>query len=476
MESNVRDRLAKALLKDLSSEENTRTRKQLQRARPQVLFLENLDFINDTIKELTERKHLDEDIALLEFSTEDLKKARKVAERYQEGYIKRHKRYPTGASNIENTMGGRHMKDKFSSDFDKVKRGTAFICSSFAQIGKCKKEIIDLFVTTSEHNIRKLRASVDRGHGASDGLAVSGVQIAKGMGRAQNALGEDEEARKLFQKEFKEHITGDQFKTGDLALTPDEVTDLLRVTVEYKQVVTDKGVLSATYIPFITYQDKYTNQATDRAREVVAKKVVQSFFEKIGAEGLASMEGSSTLKQKMISKAIAPIVDVDIKNKKIKVDAVIDPRKVKLKTKGKVSQGRKAKSKAKFKVTQAKSAGIKSTGKVKKATASNFSVAAIMGNLNAQLPDKVAQNMGSPALEYRTGRFASSVRATDIATTPRGFPSIGYTYQRDPYEVFESTSGSRFADAQRDPRVIIDKSIREIAAEMAIGRLFTRRT
>ena len=99
-----------------------------------------------------------------------------------------------------------------------------------------------------------------------------------------------------------------------------------------------------------------------------------------------------------------------------------------------------------------------------------------MGNLNAQLPDKVAQNMGSPALEYRTGRFASSVRATDIATTPRGFPSIGYTYQRDPYEVFESTSGSRFADAQRDPRVIIDKSIREIAAEMAIGRLFTRRT
>ena len=145
MESNVRDRLAKALLKDLSSEENTRTRKQLQRARPQVLFLENLDFINDTIKELTERKHLDEDIALLEFSTEDLKKARKVAERYQEGYIKRHKRYPTGASNIENTMGGRHMKDKFSSDFDKVKRGTAFICSSFAQIGKCKKEIIDLY-------------------------------------------------------------------------------------------------------------------------------------------------------------------------------------------------------------------------------------------------------------------------------------------------------------------------------------------
>ena len=43
MESTVRDKLAKGLLKDLSSEENKRTRKQLQKARPQVLFLENLD-------------------------------------------------------------------------------------------------------------------------------------------------------------------------------------------------------------------------------------------------------------------------------------------------------------------------------------------------------------------------------------------------------------------------------------------------
>ena len=156
MESNVRTKLAEALLKDLSSDENKRTRKKLQKARPQVLFLENLNFINDTIKELTEREHLDEDIALLEFSAEDLTKARKVAERYQEGYIKRHKRYPTGASDIENTMGGKHLSDKFPSDFNKVKSGIAFICSSFAQIGKCKKEIIDLFIKTSEHNIKKL--------------------------------------------------------------------------------------------------------------------------------------------------------------------------------------------------------------------------------------------------------------------------------------------------------------------------------
>ena len=50
MESTVRKNLSDALLKDLSSKENKRTRKQLQRARPQLLYLENLDFINETIK------------------------------------------------------------------------------------------------------------------------------------------------------------------------------------------------------------------------------------------------------------------------------------------------------------------------------------------------------------------------------------------------------------------------------------------
>ena len=35
--------------------------------------------------------------------------------------------------------------------------------------------------------------------------------------------------------------------------------------------------------------------------------------------------------------------------------------------------------------------------------------------------------------------------------------------------------GYEQGDADRDPRKIINQSIREIAAEMAIGRLFTRR-
>ncbi len=82
--------------------------------------------------------------------------------------------------------------------------------------------------------------------------------------------------------------------------------------------------------------------------------------------------------------------------------------------------------------------------------------------------------MGDPALNYRTGRFANSVRATDMATTAGGFPSIGYTYQRSPYQTFEI--GGAQGSADRDPRKIINTSIREIAAQYAIGRFYTRRT
>jgi hypothetical protein len=92
----------------------------------------------------------------------------------------------------------------------------------------------------------------------------------------------------------------------------------------------------------------------------------------------------------------------------------------------------------------------------------------LIGLMNKELPSKVKENMGRPRLENQTGRFAESVRLTEMINTPQGFPSIGYTYQRDPYGVHEQDSGY-------DPRKLIDQSIREIAMQFAIGRFYTRR-
>lgn len=99
----------------------------------------------------------------------------------------------------------------------------------------------------------------------------------------------------------------------------------------------------------------------------------------------------------------------------------------------------------------------------------------LMANLNKALPQVIKKNMKEPGLVNRTGRFAGSVEVTDVITTAKGFPSVGYSYDRENYGQYEATSGSRFASTDRDPRRLIDKSIREIAAKAAMGRFFTRR-
>ncbi len=114
------------------------------------------------------------------------------------------------------------------------------------------------------------------------------------------------------------------------------------------------------------------------------------------------------------------------------------------------------------------------TGK-RKTRAPRMALKNILGLINAKLPQTVADNMGSPRLENQTGRFAQSVRAVDVQETAKGFKSIGYLYQKDPYQAFESTSGTRFSSAARDPRSLIDFSIREIVAQFGLGRLYTRR-
>ena len=81
--------------------------------------------------------------------------------------------------------------------------------------------------------------------------------------------------------------------------------------------------------------------------------------------------------------------------------------------------------------------------------------------------------MKDPRLVNRTGRFAESARITDMVQTPQGFPSIGYTYMKYPYQTFEQ--GYAQGSPDRDPRRLIDFSIREIAAKHAIGRFYTRR-
>lgn len=110
------------------------------------------------------------------------------------------------------------------------------------------------------------------------------------------------------------------------------------------------------------------------------------------------------------------------------------------------------------------------------ATGSRQSMFAVMAMINKKLPDVVKKNMRAPRLESQTGALARSVEVKEVMATRKGFPSFGYTYEKEPYQVFETGKGVEpWATPERDPRNLIDRSIREIAADMALGRFFTRR-
>lgn len=96
--------------------------------------------------------------------------------------------------------------------------------------------------------------------------------------------------------------------------------------------------------------------------------------------------------------------------------------------------------------------------------------------INAKLTDQVMKNMRVPRLQNRTGRLAQSAKVINVEQTPQGSPSFVFDYERNPYDVFDRTKGAPpWNTPQRDPRALVDLSVRQVVREMAIDRFFTRR-
>jgi len=181
-------------------------------------------------------------------------------------------------------------------------------------------------------------------------------------------------------------------------------------------------------------------------------------------KALSTMKGSDSLLDVLRKKTIKVIRRAFGKKKNIKVNT---------KQNTKVKKGSRSASIEKKNKVQPEITSIAKKTKTKRPKAPKVERVSLLGILNEKINETVAKNMGSPALNYRTGRFASSVRIVDQVTTPKGFTSVGYTYQKYPYQTFEP--GFAQGSQDRDPRRLIDKSIREIAISVAVGRLYTRR-
>jgi len=111
----------------------------------------------------------------------------------------------------------------------------------------------------------------------------------------------------------------------------------------------------------------------------------------------------------------------------------------------------------------------KSTAKLRTIKGQFTSVANLQVLLNSQLAQQIKKNMTRPALQNQTGRFAESVKVERLSQSREGMLSAFYSYMKSPYQTFEP--GFNQGSKARDPKALIGKSIREIAAGLVGNRL-----
>jgi hypothetical protein len=226
----------------------------------------------------------------------------------------------------------------------------------------------------------------------------------------------------------------------------------------------------------IKVESTNVNRSRGQKSGLRSKKLRQNVKAFLEREDLEDLEGSDSLKErknkKVRRKTTDPFKKLRNNNVKVKTDDLKDEKSsTKPATASTTAKVKGKKSSLKTKVAIKKAKRRKPT----KSRHATNDLLQMIGLINKELPKTVRKNMVAPRLENRTGRFADSVQVTEITQTRKGFPSIGYTYQRNPYEVFEEGSQGNWSNGDRDPRDLIDMSIREIAARMALGRLYTRR-
>lgn len=96
--------------------------------------------------------------------------------------------------------------------------------------------------------------------------------------------------------------------------------------------------------------------------------------------------------------------------------------------------------------------------------------AILRARINKQVMDNMGQGSDTRVLNYRSGRFSSSVEIDRLSESRQGLISVFYKYMKNPYATF-SEGGRQEFPRSRDPKALISKSIREIAAPIVGNRL-----
>lgn len=105
---------------------------------------------------------------------------------------------------------------------------------------------------------------------------------------------------------------------------------------------------------------------------------------------------------------------------------------------------------------------------------STLSLSRLLVIINTGLTQAIKANMGNGTrrdiLNLRSGRFAESAKVEKISESRQGMIMAFYSYMKNPYATF-STGGRQEFPKTRDPKLLISKSIRELATQQVANRL-----
>jgi len=316
---------------------------------------------------------------------------------------------------------------------------------SSALLGKLRKGVEFGLITVEEAQIYLAKygtGGVDKLEGGIGGLG------SKVQGPARDTTSKGDSAHQGF---LETEYSREAFKIDN---------SLIKEITEHKN---NHGLYHEVMIPI----PKGLNSAQEHQYELDAQKNVEAWLLNIADEKLVD-DPTSPSAEAMYQNIIAAKL-LGKAAPKYKVNHKISKRAPSEKTKKKVRlEGSKR--------SATKAASAKFKAQLRNAKGQFSSPMALQNLLNTKLQREITDNMGYPALENITGKFANSVRVLKV--TQKGtLPSIQYTYDQDPYSVFETGArgDKRWSNKDRDPRVLIDATIREIAQEMMITKFTTQR-
>jgi hypothetical protein len=248
--------------------------------------------------------------------------------------------------------------------------------------------------------------------------------------------------------EFKQNFSGTASKLLDMqfsfVVSQDFKTNNRLSTEELARV---KAVVSDVLLP--TIKEQALKKLSGGIIDPTEYGASPSFLEHLESAIVASIKGEKVSTLKKTSKASKDIT--------ISIPALVN-KALTNKLKIKVNSGTSLKL-PKLRNLQ--------TGKF-------TSLASLQSLLNQALIQQVKRNMGKGGrrdiLNLRSGRFAESVRVERMSQSREGMITAFYNYMKYPYQTFEP-GFKQGRPTSRDPKLLISKSIREIAATMVGNKL-----